>query len=300
MLLVVTIGIVFLARNFFLGLKNFAQSYMGDYVTCLMTHGELPALGIQNDDLKKNTETGYVCASQFSFSLQAGFQENGNGGNRNNNSAGTSKGASSKAKGGQSTKPTEDGATSGASESAVAARERNRKRGGKNGLSGGAGDSDSGGSIASARRMRRSTVKTTTDGGSDDAASSESKSGRVVGEISSGGYDSAGSRGRSRYRAVTGQMQEQLEKNSKVASREASGRRISSQIVAQTESGQAAKRSQISMDQLQPKPPPPEEEIAPGFGVGALIKWAIIIVLGIALFILVGGQVMNYSNSDGT
>lgn len=298
MLLVVTVGLVFLARNLFVGLSNFAQNYMGSYVTCLMTHGELPALGIQNEDLKRNAGSGYVCATQFSFSIQTGFQPNSSGGSSGSGSSSNRSNSANSSKSSNSAKNAE-GTTSGATESTIAERERNRKRSASGSVSDASGGGGGGSAGSASGRNRRAIAKTTGDG-SDDASGGEARSSRVVGELGSGGFDSAGSRGRSRYRAITGQMQEQLEKNSKVALKQANGRRVSTQIVAQAETGQAPKRSQISVDQLQRKIAAADEEDPQGFGVGALIKWAIIIVLGIALLILVGGQAMNYSNSDGS
>ncbi len=283
-----------------MGAQNFVTSYMGEYVNCLMTHGELPALGVSEEELKSNQDTGYVCASQFQFTLAEGFTQ------RQSSQSGSGSGANSSGRRSSqnrasSSNAAEVGATSGASETDVAARERARRRGGQSSsdLSSAGGGGGGGSTSAMSTRLRRTTAPATADGGESEVASGGSSS-RVVGELGPSGYDNASGRGRSRYRAITGQMQELVEKNSKGAATPATGRTISSQIIADDGRAQARKRSQISVDQFQPKKPAPESDPDPKFNVGTLIKWAIIILIGIALLILVGGQILNYSNSDGS
>tara|TARA_B110001454_G_scaffold219198_1_gene251598 strand:+ start:177498 stop:178412 length:915 start_codon:yes stop_codon:yes gene_type:complete len=87
LLLFITVTMILLAMaNLFKPMQNFLQNFMGTYVACLLTSGELPAIRVENT--MKDTE------SKCSFSLTGGKATAGNGtlgsngGNGNNGSNG--------------------------------------------------------------------------------------------------------------------------------------------------------------------------------------------------------------------
>lgn len=105
LLLVITISMILLAMtNIFKPLQSFMQNYMGTYVACLLTSGELPAIRVENE--MKNTE------ARCSFDLRKGngtidgnsSGRNGNGSGNNNDSNGRG-GAGKNGAGGASSDP---------------------------------------------------------------------------------------------------------------------------------------------------------------------------------------------------
>lgn len=85
LLLVITISMILLAMaNLFTPMQNFLQNYMGTYVGCLLSSGELPAIRTENE--LKNGE------QKCSFSITGGNAAIGNGGGVNGSKNGGSDG----------------------------------------------------------------------------------------------------------------------------------------------------------------------------------------------------------------
>lgn len=312
MLLFVIIGIVFAAKNVFTGMRNFMQGYMGDYVKCLMAHGELPGRGVQDSDMKKNTTTSYICNKQYTFSIDTGFTASGtstgsggsgsgSGGDgangANSNSANSSKNSSSKSGQGNdnedSSSSDSEGSTSGASEESIANRERNRKSQSDSAAS---SRSSTSGLYANSNRPDAGELQTA-DGGSGRGSGEQSK---VIGELSKGedGSDSSsGSRSRSKYRGISGQMAELLEKNSKIAQTGSKNKGGESVVIAESDSTPGPTRTTMKL-YLKHEDTKMTESAEETFSVGKLMKWILIIALIIIIVIFFGGQLLNYSKSD--
>ena len=289
-----------MARFLMIGLRNFMDGYMGSYVRCLMDYGELPVMGSQNNDLKKSTSGNYVCNKLFSFSVQTGYQPNSSGASVATSTGGASSSvSSSKSKSTDSSKPSSsknsgssssDGTSSGSSLSDVASRERNRRSRGSS--EGGSAAADSGSSSLKSSRLRSSD-------GEDESSISSS---RVVGDVAGKGGaadldgDSARS-GRARYRALSGEMQEKIEKNSKKAQTLSKLKSGVPTVLAEEEGGRLGPRKS-TVTPWERKPTAVEDEVESAFSFGKFFKFIIIIALIIMIVIFFGGQLLNYSKSD--
>lgn len=295
LLLFVTISLIMMAKTVMGALGAFMDGYMGRYVRCLMDHGELPNLGIEVDDLKKNTKGNYVCSKQYSFSVQTGFQATNSGSSGEGGGSGSSSSASSKSKSdssdsaskGKSDSSASEGSTSGSSLSDVASRERKRRSGAINMT--GSSSADNGNPLRS-NRLRSA------DGGEDDY--SESKS-RVIADASSSAavQDSDTARsGRARYRTVPPEIAERIEKNSKRAQTNSKTKLSSPTVLSESSDAPGPRKSTVPM--YEPKPPDLEGPPEPPFSFAKYFKWFIIIIMVIMIVIFFGGQILNYSKSD--
>lgn len=298
LLLFVSIVLLMGARMMMVGIKDFMEGYMGKYVRCLMDYGELPTRGIDVDELKKNEMGNYNCAKQFTFNVKTGFQSNadagsfteGNGGSGSSSSSSKAQNSNSKSESDSDPdKSNSDGTTSGASLSDVASRERNRRTRGPTAAS----DSASGNELSSAKASRLRSVD-----GEDD---SETSSSRIIGEAepknASSAADSEMARsGRARYRALSGEMAEQIEKNSKRAQTNSKSKTAAPVVLSEEEGRLGPRKSSVAL--FERKPQQVEEEVEAPFSFGNVFKYVIIIALVIMIVIFFGGQILNYSKSD--
>lgn len=295
LLLFVTISLIMMAKTVMGAMGQFMDDYMGRYVRCLMDHGELPAMGIDVDELKKNTTGNYVCSKLYSFSVQTGFQPSGAGGfGEGGSGGGSSKSASSSSNSDSSNKGSKndsdakksDGESSGSSLSDVASRERKRRSGAINLSSSTSGGSNN---ILKSNRLRSA------DG---DDGYEESKS-RVIAQAANTAavQDSATARsGRVRYRTVPPDIAERIEKNSKRAQTNSKAKGAGPTVLSESLEAPGPKKSTVPM--YEPKPRDLDEAPEPPFSFGNFFKWIIIIVMVIMIVIFFGGQILNYSKSD--
>lgn len=292
LLVSIAVAIIFIMKGAFSGMSNFIDNYLGKYTECLMAYGELPTLGIRNDDLKKHLSSDYKCESGFKpFTVAegrppvaGGSSAGGNG--QNSSGKGSSNSNNSSNSNGSSSDPS----------SAEGGRGDKDAVSGGNGSGGGSGDQNAN---TRPRRAGRGTADGIAGGGNDNQ--------RLIEEEG----DEAGGRGRKRkpresriiyrerprYRAVLGDEAEQI---NKLSTRSSISRKPTSRSIAKVEgSAVPGPRSGLM------RPPPEklqevEETKGESWGFGAIIKWIFIIGIIVALVIFFGGQLLGYSNSDGS
>lgn len=158
LLLIITISMILLAMaNLFRPMQNFLQNFMGTYVSCLLTSGELPAIRTENtmkDDDPK-----------CSFSLTGGNGRLGKGGN-GSNGGNSSNGNNSNGNNGKA----DNGNPNGDNGSSSSSGDGSKVNGGS---AGGAGNSYAGSRSRRSGFGRSSFLKRSADGGSgggDDSA----------------------------------------------------------------------------------------------------------------------------------
>lgn len=274
LILIISVTLLFLARGLFSGLNNFMTSYVGDYFKCLMVQGELPALGVSDtQNLARHTSAGYKCSVNYQ-STASGPGTNINPGGASTN-IGTAK-PISPAQG--STKQT---AARRGSSSANNPR-KSAKNTDRDALDGSL--SDGGGfQFGSNVRSRNYAYNT-----SDAEASSDR-----VSSVRLGGYGDP-----ERYRTVSSRMQDDLLQNTRGGGVQQRGPRSRNVplLAGDDDNRPGPRRSRF-------EPPTRvvatfDESVDEPFTIGHFMKWLIIAGIGIAIFILIGGQVMNYRNSD--
>ncbi len=296
LLLVVTVSLVLGFRGVFSSMNNFMSDFMGEYVVCLMEYGELPALGVQEADLKQHKDGGAGRKCEFRKYSAAFVASSGSGGS--GGSGGTSGPGNGKTGGGgkSGSNPTKGSDGSNKSANSDASKSGN--------------ESSSGSDLASKRSAGRASPYTTgqiSNSGSYSAAdapgSAADKKIKILEDETGKGRNAAAtdsSRSNQRrvgyqngkYKAITGGMAEQIEKNSKLRPR-----KPSSNLLASDEGGYRFVPHKKTFTPPERKPDlvePPDE----GFQFGNFLKWLIIAGIVIAGFVLFGGQVLNYSNSD--
>ena len=281
LMLIIIVSILLSFRGIFSSMNNFMSDFMGGYVVCLMEYGELPSLGVENDDLKKHKSgSGKKCEyRKFSSESIAGLGGggNGNGANSGKNSANGQN--SSSANKNKSASDNQDDSRSG----------------GRSGSSGSPGSSSKSTSTRSSNSfgkadapsdLANSKIKTIDEKSDSEKSGNRNRSG-IPYEVARSGSNS-----NSKYKAITGGLAEQIEKNSKKGSRAPS-----SYSKPVSEDGYRFKPYKKIFN-----PPtvnkPIEEAPEDSFTVGNILKWIIIAGILIACFILFGGQILSYSNSS--
>lgn len=278
LILIISVTLLFLAKGVFSGLNNFMTSYVGGYFKCLMVQGELPALGATSD-LTKHTSAGYKCSASYNQNANTAGNGNSTGTSGGTKNIGTAK-PITKTKG--STKET---ASSRGSSSSIASKksskDENANRSRFNNRGGGDDDDNS----FSSNITNRSDAYSTADNSADDEMRTVSLSRNPRADEKP-----------EKYRAVTGKLEEDIKKNAR-----GGGFKII---------GSKTKNISTSLDDRSPGPrkfklSPPvrtmasaSEEVDEPLTFGSFLKWLIIAGIIIALFVLLGGQVLNYSNSD--
>lgn len=282
-------------------MNSFMSDFLGEYIVCLMEYGELPSLGVQDNDLKKHE--GGSGSKKCDFTKYAGNVNFPGGGSAFAGGSGSGSGG-----GGNNGRNGSSGKGANASQGSGADKTSNQNseessNGGKSG--GGRGSlARPRGSPAYARGQitrssdRHSTADSAQDLNDGKVKVIEDKSGdkkQSLGESdreSSLGRSRRGQYGDRKYKAISGTMADEIEKTSKT-----SQRKPSSTVLATSEDGyrfMPLKRTFTPPETAKIK----EEKIDEGFSFGNFLKWLIIAGIAIAAFILFGGQVMNYSNSD--
>ncbi len=290
----IAVALIFILKGAFAGMNNFINNYLGLYTECLMAHGELPVLGVRNDELKEHLNSGYKCESGFKPFTIAGGRPPVGGGTSNGSQASRNGGGKSGANS-DSSSTTAAGSSSSSSSSKGKGSDSDKDAVGRNSGSGSGSPYDEG----KIKRSGRSSA--------DGFASAGADRSRMIEDDSEG--DEEGGKGRKRrpresriiyrerprYRALLGQEAEQITNQS---SRSTIKRKPTARTIAKVEGGSApGPRSGLMK-------PPPERVVAaeevkePGWGFGQMIKWLLIIGIIVALIIFFGGQLMNYSNSD--
>ena len=301
LLLVVIVGMALGAKTAFGHLNDFMGKYMGEYIVCLMEYGELPSLEVADSSQKNHIgSTGKSCDQQFAgFTFVNGRPatggggsgggtgvSSGSGGNGNSNSTSGNKNSSTNASNsGNGKKSSSDSGSGKDSENSDLI---------KNG-----GGSKKGSSPYSKKEITRS------DGfGTSDGSDSASQKTRVIEEEDGDGRkkkDASGAYSRSRgysggsdkYRAITGNMLAEIERNEPKKPRAPS----SSITRALADSGfQMGPYKKVFVPPLNTKPEEKAEDNS-SFGFGFIIRWLIIGGMILAIIVFFGGQVLNYSNS---
>ncbi len=290
LLLVLIVSMLLAAQGIFSGVNTFIGNYVGKYFVCLMDHGELPAQGVVDTaGLAKHNEQS---SCKVKFSIANGATLVGTGGsslssNKSGNSSNSSRG-----------KNNQSGNLNGSSSSSSSAsRNSDSNRGGSD-------DSYSAGgrSPYAGGRINRSSSGRGTADGAGDAANSKVK---IIEDEqpaqSAFGSAGTGSANRTEYRynrykaIVSGQMYDEVSKNSKREQRQPSVKTISK--VAPEEGFRPGPRKNAFVAPER-KPAAESSDNDTNFGFGSMLKWLIIGGMVIALIVFFGGQVMNYSNSD--
>lgn len=298
LLLVIIVSLVMGAKKAFGNVDDFISHYIGDYVTCLMEYGELPSLGVTDADQKKHLAGGgKKCDEAFAgFSFEDGrpsitYQSKGGGGsggsgggsgNKNNSSVSGSKNSSSSAKNRGNRNSSDSDSNSG------------ELGGGKNRGSGSGKRSEP----YAKGVVQRSGGNSTSDGfdnssqkvrvlEEDPELKRKKNSGRFAFSRGRGGY------GNNKYRAITGQMQAEIEKTLPKKPR------TPTSTVVSLKTDDASRFGPYSKVFIPPAPAKIEikEADSSNFSFGYFIRWLIIGAMILAIIIFFGGQIMNYTNS---
>lgn len=287
----IAVAIIFIMKGAFSGMSSFIDNYLGKYTECLMAYGELPTLGIRNDDLKKHLSSDYKCESGFKpFTVAEGRPPVASG-----NAGGGSNGKNGSGKGNSNSNSSNSDRSSSADSSSSDSSRGDRDAVSGNGSGGGNGEQNGN---TRPRRAGRSTA--------DGIAGGDGNQ-RLIEEEG----DEEGGRGRKRkpresriiyrdrprYRAVLGDEAEQI---TKLSTRSSISRKPTSRSIAKAEGGSLpGPRSGL----MRPPPEPiayVEETKDEGWGFGTIVKWIFIIGIIVALVIFFGGQLLGYSNSDSS
>ena len=281
LLLVITITMIMLAMGqIFKPLGTFMQDYMGTYVACMLSSGELPGLQSEN----KLKEANAKCSVSFNGS---GSSTNGNNPNGNNSSNGQN-GA--------------DGDANNANKNGKNANNKNGKNGSGSGDgSGQDSNSSSGGNTSYAGTQSRKTMFGRSRVGSSDAGSDfgddEGSKKRYVSNLNTKGdrfyrqrnqVQSLSSNGRGL--AISGFTEEMKKKQE---------RKIQSEprVLAKTENEEFSRPERKSIV----KPPPPSKKAETlkdeEFSMGNYFKYILIAVIILLIIILGGGQMFEMSKS---
>lgn len=278
LLIVVVVSLVLGLKNIFSSFNDFMNAYIGDYVVCLMEYGELPSLGVGDSDQKKHTDgSGRSCNQRFAdFNFGSG---------RPPIARGVAQGATKSANDNASTGGTKDSnyksSKSGGDRSEKARQLRSANKsspyGGQINRSGGYGTADA--DIDNGNKK----VRILPDEDLSRGLKKERYSAMTKASQNSGG----------KYKAITGDLAAQIEKNSGRKPR-SNVERIRS-IASESESRVGPRKRLFT--------PPTSialQEKADGasdIGFGGIIRWLIIAAMVLGIVIFFGGQILNYSNS---
>lgn len=269
LVLVMTIGLVLLFSFAFVRpVKDFLNSYLGDYTKCLLQTGELPKLG-DEDQSSEGQCSSYLNASRKNLQDAAKNNSNGNlglnGGGKNGNGNGNGNG---------------DGSAQGG-DSADGSKDSNR--GGKN-------------KAANALRMRTTFGPSPTGVGENNAPNTIE-----LGKISEGtnGKNSFFKGGSFGQNIIYIQRQsnfavkwDQISEKDKKKLKKKEGKY---QVLTKNEGVSSETKKKFIVN------PPKAKEVVEveksSFSFSGLFKWFIIIIIILAIIIFVGSQIMQISNS---
>lgn len=274
LVVIIAVTMLFVAKGVFSNINNYITGYVGGYFKCLMTQGELPALGVSDGDLSKHTGAGYKCSASLQKTNVAGQD---GGGTKN---VGTTTQLSSQVPKG-STKSTASSRAGVSASSSSSKKSAASKRRGMNNSS----DDDDDSTRFSASIRNRSEAYSSSDGESDDSVRSVPMSRRDL-----------ASENTSNVRPVSDEMNDAIKKKTRgggVARRENVAKKLS---LPDDDMRPGPRRSQFKPYTRGVATMAEEPETEMGFGY--FLKWIMIAGIGIAIFIFFGGQIMNYNNSD--
>ena len=280
LIIAVTLSLIIGLKNTFSQAGKFFENYIGAYTECLMDYGELPSFGVSDEDMKQHLSAGRKCEVKFEkFSLSEGrtLKQNSSG----NSNLGT-------------------GQPGDSSANSVSNSDKNRSQSNQSDSGGG---SSGRGSVGSDNRVRNArSVSLTADGGSNAngkvKAIEDEEPGDEGSDSSSGRQGRTIYRDRNKYKAITGQLAEQILKSDKgIPKREPRTRTVAK---ADDSSGNGSGPRISIVPGPQEKVVQLEEEKSADWGFGNFLKWILIAGMIIAIVIFFGGQIMNYSNSDST
>lgn len=263
LLLMVTIMIVFgVVYQFNDAFKVWANNYFGDYLTCLLETGELPAIG----------GTGGVassCNDMFkTFSLTEGRPYEGGGGS---GGGGTGPGGSGGGPGAGDDPPGEGGDSGGAAESGTASGYTKVSRGSGSGFG---------------RDGRFGRNANAGGGGGAGARRKEVYTGSTDSSIPASALNNSGGRANQRQRGLNGEYFVTQEKKEEIRTERAP--------MKITESSRT-ERKQVMI--IKRKPAEAKEEVEEKeMGFGDYFRYLLIAALIIALVIVIGGQLAQISN----
>lgn len=271
LILIITVTMLFLAKGLFSSLNNYMTGYIGGYFRCLMTQGELPALGVEEDDLKKHLSAGYSCSVAYVHPP-------------------TTPGSGAGAGNIGTTKPLSEGATKATAASrgagSVAGTKKPIKKKSTQG-SGGGGGGDSDDSSRFSQVKNRSEPYSTGDNSEDEGSRVTSSS-----MAKNSMYDD-----KPPTRPVNKKLQDNIMKNTRggLARRDNPKRTI---LNSEDDMRPGPRTSKLVPHQRGVATIMEEPETEMGFGY--FMKWIMIAGIGIAIIIFFGSQVMNYMNSDSS
>lgn len=291
LLLIFLVTMLFAAKGIFGGMNKFINNYVGEYIACLMEYGELPTLGVKETELNKHKSaaSGSSCNAKFEgFSFAEG---------RPPTSGAASKSSDGRRGADSSSNSSKNSGSNRNSSSSAAASQSSRS----------SSESSSGANRSGAGRGSSSTVVGSNLNNNYKTADSPTilnSSKTKILDIAEDENNRRGSSARNdatqtkfvyqngKYRALTGQMAEEANKQNKV-----SAARVSSRLLANADEGfrPGPYRKVINLPKTEKAivDDKPEEG-----GFGYLFRWLIIAGMIIAFFILFGGQILNYSNSQ--
>lgn len=299
LLLVIVVSLVLGLRGVFGAMNTFMSDMIGGYVSCLMEYGELPALGVEESDLKQHKEGDGKRCPLPTFSAAAAFGGGSTGGTGGTGGAtgGGSGNGSNNGKNGNNGRGGSNASKSG-NQSNQSADAEDSSRGNGSGSKSRTAARGRGSSPYSRGQISRTGSAATADNPQDLNDTPKVKAIAGAEEESGGAGDLAGGRRGSRraspvrpkYKALTGKMAEDVQKSVRIA------RKPGSTLLAVDE---GYRMTVVKRNFTPPEvKPPPEEKPEEGFSFGNFLKWIIIAGIIIACVILFGGQVLNYSNSD--
>ncbi len=302
LLAIIVVSLVIGIGKVFKVIDDGFNQYMGGYIACLMEYGELPSLGVREADLKKHTSsTGKKCDAEFgSFSFAEGRPPTGGGGSSGSSGSGSSNQAAGNGRGGSNSDRNADGSGNGNGSGNSVGDGSGDENETANGFARGSG----GGGGRGSDRSKRSTTnqggyatadaptefentKTRVIEEEDDVANSEKNRSRKRRNLTNnGGYEP--------YRAITGRMKQELEKQQ---SRRSTPRQPIRTVttISKEEVRFAPTRKTLSRNVAAEG----EEMKDSGnnFSFGNIIKWLLIAAIVLSIIVFFGGQVLNYSNS---
>lgn len=298
LLLVIIVSLVLAMKNGFKNMNDFMNRYIGDYVVCLMEYGELPALGINDAQMKKHLSSGdgggRKCDQEFAgftfedgrppVSGSGGGSRSGSGGSSNNGNNGKGSGSGGANKDGNANKSGSDGSDGG---NGLA-----DKMGGGNGSGKRASPYNKGQIIRS--NASYGSADSGNDYGDDRVKVIEDPEGKKKKDSSSGASRTSRINYRGdRYRAITGNMASEIEKR---APKKPTAARVSTRALAGADTNRFGPYKKTFTP---PKVKEAKEiqENNDGFSFGYIIRWLMIGGMILALIVFFGGQIMNYSNS---
>ncbi|MCB0369865.1 MAG: hypothetical protein KDD45_10620 [Bdellovibrionales bacterium] len=274
LLLVITISMILLALGqIFKPMGDFMKSYMGGYVACMLSSGELPAIHSENklqDGEPRcsfsfaGTKNGSASGNNGGKSTNGGNEQEGNGSNSSKNAKGN------KSKAGGGSESANGGGAGGSGSSTYAGSSSRSSQFGRKSRSADSGGSSSGGDAGKTQYVSNLETK------GDRFFRTPSQQRRFSQQ--------------SRRVAVYGFTEEMNKKAQRKIQSEA-------RVVANVENEVFSKRQKKSIV----KPPPQKvnavETPDEGIGLGGLFKYILIAIIILLIIILGGGQMFEMSKS---